>query len=661
MKISVISPKAITEKIPHYLDSYDYFNYQYDRDAISRNFSSNDEGWMEFLSKLSQNSDNQSIIISSTCEIVDALKIIAHIRLTPSLIYSKAKILWINEKDFVEISQEFNKIKFIPSVRTYFLCKGDFVNDKQIKSEIDIILLEIPPLSNNYSNELIVLPPSTSHAITNEWGAYLLSQLTGGQNLTSNIHALTHKENDLFFKYLKCKNKALFSSESFELTEYVPDNIAFNCMLIDDQHKKGWGDVLEKIIKRISSQASLNIFDDYLLFEKTNEEINNDIFKDIDEYTPHVIFLDLRLREEEEASNYAHTPIINFSGGTLLKTIKEKYPHISVIIFTASNKAWNMEQLIQAGADGYFIKPSPEIDSNVHILREEYHAFLELIRSCRIKSNILTAFWGHISTIKEGSTLIKEKNLDGDKTVVEKRIIERLGMFFGLLKRDYEDSRYNKERFYYSDLELAFMTLWSCLNDIQFIYYEKIKWMTTPEDSNQRPKEKNDIRIVEDLIERINIISGDEYEYFLQKRKTGTNQIRTLLLADYNNPSNVFYLSNAHDESHNRKTFKKDYTNNIGEQIAFLLIAFSRGDFENLTHRQFNVTKLVNDLAKIKTKRNELYLTHGNEEQTSKFYIKSEREKREANVITFFDCAELYEIIHFLLTGKYVNIDKAYF
>jgi DNA-binding NarL/FixJ family response regulator len=29
-------------------------------------------------------------------------------------------------------------------------------------------------------------------------------------------------------------------------------------------------------------------------------------------------------------------------------------------MFTASNKAWNMKALLDAGADGYYIKESPE-------------------------------------------------------------------------------------------------------------------------------------------------------------------------------------------------------------------------------------------------------------------------------------------------------------
>lgn len=49
-----------------------------------------------------------------------------------------------------------------------------------------------------------------------------------------------------------------------------------------------------------------------------------------------------------------------FSGMKILKAIKEQNKGNQVIMFTASNKAWNMKALLDAGADGYYIKESPE-------------------------------------------------------------------------------------------------------------------------------------------------------------------------------------------------------------------------------------------------------------------------------------------------------------
>lgn len=46
--------------------------------------------------------------------------------------------------------------------------------------------------------------------------------------------------------------------------------------------------------------------------------------------------------------------------------IKKINPGIQVIIFSATNKVWNLQALQEAGADGFIIKESPEnsIDPN---------------------------------------------------------------------------------------------------------------------------------------------------------------------------------------------------------------------------------------------------------------------------------------------------------
>ena len=56
---------------------------------------------------------------------------------------------------------------------------------------------------------------------------------------------------------------------------------------------------------------------------------------------------------------------------------------------------------------------------------------------------------------------------------MQERMKERFEMFYGLLKRSFEETKFNEENYHYSHLELAFMTLWSCLNDIQHEFFDK--------------------------------------------------------------------------------------------------------------------------------------------------------------------------------------------
>lgn len=64
-----------------------------------------------------------------------------------------------------------------------------------------------------------------------------------------------------------------------------------------------------------------------------------------------VIFLDLRLRREDERAQHDQ-----LSGWTILKQLKESFPHIPVVLFTASEKALNSETASKLGAAGYWIK-----------------------------------------------------------------------------------------------------------------------------------------------------------------------------------------------------------------------------------------------------------------------------------------------------------------
>ena len=68
-----------------------------------------------------------------------------------------------------------------------------------------------------------------------------------------------------------------------------------------------------------------------------------------------VIFLDLRLLKEEDKVNQISN-ISDFTGTKVLRKIKDINKGIQVIIFTASNKVWNIEKLLEIGANGYYIK-----------------------------------------------------------------------------------------------------------------------------------------------------------------------------------------------------------------------------------------------------------------------------------------------------------------
>jgi len=92
-----------------------------------------------------------------------------------------------------------------------------------------------------------------------------------------------------------------------------------------------------------------------------------------------VIFLDLRLSKEEDKVNQISN-ISDFTGTKVLRKIKDINKGIQVIIFTASNKVWNIERLLEIGANGYYIKESPEYILNEVFSKENYNELLVTVK-----------------------------------------------------------------------------------------------------------------------------------------------------------------------------------------------------------------------------------------------------------------------------------------
>ena len=110
-----------------------------------------------------------------------------------------------------------------------------------------------------------------------------------------------------------------------------------------------------------------------------------------------LIFLDLRMNGIQE-ENVISTD--EFSGMKILKSIKKKNRGVQVIMFTASNKAWNMKALIDAGADGYYIKESPEYAFPLKYSISNTKSFCNNIKKC-LERSYLKDIAGKIKAYKK--------------------------------------------------------------------------------------------------------------------------------------------------------------------------------------------------------------------------------------------------------------------
>lgn len=185
----------------------------------------------------------------------------------------------------------------------------------------------------------------------------MLSRIVVGNE--TNNELIKKARLSLYFRYVRAlslgtsdieniiqKVESPFASTSLKKIDAVGKKI----LLIDDEADKGWDDVLRKMLPNSEFKTIQEQVPDY-------DNLSDDAKKTIESGKYDLIFLDLRMNGVAEEDTFRPE---EFSGMKILKAIKEQNKGNQVIMFTASNKAWNMKALLDAGADGYYIKESPE-------------------------------------------------------------------------------------------------------------------------------------------------------------------------------------------------------------------------------------------------------------------------------------------------------------
>lgn len=568
---------------------------------------------------------------------------------TPIIICSDNLPNPIYDRDLASIKDIQNFLN-IPGVfyKSFFALFGKRENDegntdyevnrflKSINKDFDTKAITVT--SENLAND--------RHSITNQWGAVKLA-LNAGYGIDEINYSFPPT---LYFNHLIKKHGLEIdpNDDKVNLSSHLEKK---KVLLIDDNFDKGWQAVIEKIFE----PAKVDVAED---FEKVNQFGN---LKDLNPYD--LIFLDLRLpkilKKEIEYNN----------GMDLLKKIKKCYPQIPVIVFTASNKSWTREAVLNYGADGMYVKESPEYAGDQNYSKENFINFEKSVRKTLEKYKVLRPYWEAIQIILKDQTFLSlpEKGSSNFKS----RIEERLMMFYGLLKRGFEQTEFNERQFHFSDYELAFMTLWSVLNEISEANYNKSQPNITIQDSAGNPitNHPDQRGRAGQPLTYLNIPNGPqhykwqivgqddvfiEYDYSLSiDRNTGEPELvsngRFYKLIPVQ--KSCFLLR---DEQFQIVSPMKTYVNY--ETTLFLQIAFLMERKANLSASP-NKTNFQNTLKKLNKVRNHLYLTHGSEISTG-FYNHTEKAKRVNHTIKpNGDIKDLFELISFLLTGTENNVD----
>lgn len=397
-------------------------------------------------------------------------------------------------------------------------------------------------------------PEAGNHSLANQWGASVLDRLLNN-GVSSGNSTLDSVSKMLYFKYVLVQtfNVADYLSRK-EQPRYAMLNrtkIHANgkrILLIDDEADKGWEYVLKRMI--VTNDGDFDVVKrkvaSYDAFTKEEK-------KQIKEGNYDLIFLDLRMNGVAEENIYKPD---DFSGMKILKQIKKDSQGTQVIMFTASNKAWNLKALLDAGADGYYIKESPEYKFSNNFSIANYDALRENVQNCLKRSYL-----------RDIDTKIKDirRLFNINITDLKKSVLNQLAVSYELLKGGH--------------FEFAYISLYQTIELINDEYLDRDDngvWyiVETNEDAKSwttknfrhecveaKTKEKDNVKYPE-----WQKMASLYYQLWKQTDKSFGYQIQTLI-----NERNSFMHNDSNNESgiHNEKGYLNLF--NAIEKICILI------------------------------------------------------------------------------------------
>lgn len=274
-----------------------------------------------------------------------------------------------------------------------------------------------------------------------------------------------------------------------------------NVLLIDDEATFGWKEVVEKVF---FNGASIDIADNK---PSAIEAIKNKKFD--------LIFLDIRFGE----ADYKEIDIHKMCGYKILtKEVRSSFKALNfstpVIVFTASNKVWNIIEMMEAGADDYYIKEHPDTACDFEFSRSNFirlkgsndnQGVINKLFDLGIKRNLIN---------EKINEIVNLSKINIGNNNIKNRIQEKLKVGYGLLFRNL--SEFEDRHFIYSNESIAFVVFWSILEEISKDSFED-NWIKIGNDEGSMKDDKWKLRKSGQMfIEDLRYKNFDKLEGFLE-------------------------------------------------------------------------------------------------------------------------------------------------
>lgn len=248
-----------------------------------------------------------------------------------------------------------------------------------------------------------IKPPTsykTHHSIANEWAIFRWSTYLG-------ISTSLEKEitNSLYFQYLMTVHEIenVNIQKSFLTTKG-------KILLIDDEMEKGWEDFFKGLKLPSVNHLKIEAIGEKFKTFDSQKTVIEFVEEKVRQFEPDTIILDLRLLD----SDFDEKNPKDLTGYKALEKIKNEINKgIQVILFTASNKIWNYQSLLEVGFDGWVIKESPEQSSDSTYTKNAIKDLKEQIERCLGRANYLKPAWqNHDDIVKKLEDTTKKKKVD---------------------------------------------------------------------------------------------------------------------------------------------------------------------------------------------------------------------------------------------------------
>ena len=268
--------------------------------------------------------------------------------------------------------------------------------------------LSLDYLDEAFLERVAVQPPDfydSKHTLSNELSLLYLDRLSG-HNVLENKKELELVKSSLYVKWVLARQHRSLS----QMQEGQANNLftiekakGKRILLIDDEWKKGWYDLLKYFFQDAKEFECLEIER-----SDTMQELESKLNSKIQQKDWDLFLLDIRMLDQDHD---ATTDLSNFSGFKLLNLIKQNNRGNQVILFSASEKQFIYDygrglgisdrgvSTIKEGHYADFILPKPSIVSGEknYRLNEDFASVIEIA----LDRTYLKEAWAIVSEISE--------------------------------------------------------------------------------------------------------------------------------------------------------------------------------------------------------------------------------------------------------------------